>query len=145
MTADSSLRPADDGDLSSVETLLESEDLPTRDIQSKSDSVYVAYDGDEPVGAGGIERYDSDGLVRSVVVERTVRERGVGAAIVAALERSARGRRRDALSAHDDRRRLLRRPRLRRDRPERRPGHDPGTAEFDDLCPSTAACLAKSL
>jgi amino-acid N-acetyltransferase len=48
---------------------------------------------DVPVGFGGLEIYDYDALLRSVVTLPPLRQVGMGAAIVAALEREARGRR----------------------------------------------------
>src|SRR5215813_1293199 len=48
---------------------------------------------DVPVGFGGLEIYDYDALLRSVVTLPSVRRVGMGAAIVAALEAEARARR----------------------------------------------------
>jgi N-acetylglutamate synthase-like GNAT family acetyltransferase len=46
-----------------------------------------------PVGFGGLEIYDYDALLRSVVTLPSVRQVGMGAAIVAALEAEAHARR----------------------------------------------------
>jgi N-acetylglutamate synthase-like GNAT family acetyltransferase len=48
---------------------------------------------DVPVGFGGLEIYDYDALLRSVVTLPSVRQVGMGAAIVAALEAEAHARR----------------------------------------------------
>lgn len=141
-----SLRRADESDLRYVETLLAENGLPTGDVRSKSGCFYVAHLDGDPVGIGGIERCGSDGVLRSVVVESSVRGTGIGTAICAALERTARSEGIERLSlltttasgffadlgyAEID----------RADAPEaiRR------TAEFDDRCPASATCMTKSL
>jgi N-acetylglutamate synthase-like GNAT family acetyltransferase len=48
---------------------------------------------DIPVGFGGLEIYDYDALLHSVVTLPSLRHVGMGAAIVAALEAEARARR----------------------------------------------------
>jgi N-acetylglutamate synthase-like GNAT family acetyltransferase len=52
---------------------------------------------DVPVGFGGLELHGSDALLRSVVTLPPLRQVGMGAAIVAALEDEARARRCRAL------------------------------------------------
>lgn len=140
------LRRATENDLSYVESLLESNDLPTRDVRSKPDCFFVGYDGDTPVGVGGIEVYDSVGLLRSVAVERSARGRGVGTAICEALESRARSRGVESLyllttTAAEFFADRGYEERERSDAPEtiRR------TDEFDELCPVSATCMSKSL
>ncbi|ELZ22816.1 N-acetyltransferase GCN5 [Haloterrigena salina JCM 13891] len=140
------LRRADESDLPYVERLLSDEGLPSADVRSSPARFYVGYDGDERIGVGGLERYGTDGLLRSVVVERSARADGYGTALCAALERRARAdgvetlylltttaaeffaergyeyvERTDAPSAIRE------------------------TTEFDELCPASAACLRKSV
>lgn len=67
------LRPADEEALSYVETLLDRNGLPTRDVRSKPDCFYVASDGTDRVGVGGVEVHGAAGLLRSVVVEESAR------------------------------------------------------------------------
>lgn len=140
------LQRADDGTLPYVESLLEENGLPTRDVRAKPGSFYVGYDGDDRVGIGGLESYDTDGLLRSVVVERSARGNGFGTAICEALETTARATGVETLY-------LLTTtvPAFFADRGyveiERTaaPSTIQQTAEFDDLCPATATCMAKSL
>lgn len=140
------LQPADDTTLSYVETLLAENDLPTRDVQANPDWFYVGYVDGDPVGVGGIEAYGTDGLLRSVVVERSARGNGFGAALCDALETEARADGVETLY-------LLTTtvPGFFASRGyvviERAaaPAAIQGTTEFDDLCPSTATCLKKSL
>lgn len=140
------LRRADEGALSYVETLLAENDLPSADVRTSPARFYVGYDGDDRVGIGGIERYGTDGLLRSVVVERSARGNGYGTALCDALERRARadgletlylltttaagffaGRGYEELERADA------------------PAAIRETTEFDELCPASATCLRTSL
>ena len=140
------LEPVDESDLPYVETLLAENDLPCRDVRSKRDSFSVAVCGDERVGVGGVEVYGTDGLLRSIVVERSARDDGVGSAICTALERRASTAGVDALY-------LLTTTaagffaRQGYDEIERAdaPGAIRETAQFSDLCPATATCMRKSV
>ena len=84
------LRRADESDLAYVERLLSDAGLPSADLRTSPVRFYVGYDGDERIGVGDLERYGTDGLLRSVVVERSARGNGYGTAICDALERRAR-------------------------------------------------------
>ncbi|MFC4543634.1 arsenic resistance N-acetyltransferase ArsN2 [Halosolutus amylolyticus] len=140
------LRQADERTLSSVETLLAENDLPTADVRSNPGWFYLAFHGDDRVGVGGIEPYGTDGLLRSVVVERSARGNGLGTALTEALEEVAREEgiatlylltttasaffashgyeEIDRIDAPDA---ILR------------------TTEFAELCPASATCMRKSL
>jgi amino-acid N-acetyltransferase len=138
------LQPADDA-LGYVETLLERNDLPA-DVRSKPDCFYVASAGGDRVGTGGIERYGTDGLLRSLVVERSYRGEGYGTAIRGALEAEARADGIETLyllttTAADF---FAAAGYARIDRAEA-PDTIRETTEFVDLCPASAACLRKSL
>lgn len=140
------LRRADEADLPYVERLLERNGLPTGDVRSKPGCFYVVYDGEDRVGIGGLETDAPVGLLRSVVVDRSVRGRGYGRRLCERLEAEARSAGVETLYlltttasgffsgldyAEID----------RADAPEsvRR------TTQFDDLCPTTATCMRKSL
>ncbi|XVH31297.1 arsenic resistance N-acetyltransferase ArsN2 [Haloferacaceae archaeon DSL9] len=143
------LQSADDERaLSAVERLLSDADLPSQDIRSSPAVFYLGYidDDAEAVGAGGIEQYGSDGLLRSVVVERSVRGAGVGTALCDALEARA------AATGVDDLylltttatgffadRGYAELPRTAVSETIRR------TTEFVLLCPETAVCMRKSI
>ena len=140
------LRQATEDRLSYVRTLLDRNDLPTQDVEAKSDSLYVAFVADEPVGVGGIESHGTDGLLRSVVVERDVRDDGVGTALCDALEERATSDRVERLylltttasDFFDDR------GYVEVERAEV-PATIRQTTEFDELCPSTATVMWKAL
>lgn len=139
------LRRADESDLAYVEGLLSDAGLPSADVRSSPARFYVGYDGAERIGVGGLERYGADGLLRSVVVERSARGNGYGTAICEALERRARADGVETLylltttaaeffadRGYEYVERADAPPAIRE------------TAEFDDLCPASAACLRKS-
>jgi len=106
---------------------------------------FETYD-DVPVGFGGLEIYGYDALLRSVVTLPPLREVGMGAAIVAALEAEAHARRCRAIylltvSEADFFRRLGYAPCARGDVPE-------GLREsrqFAALCPPTATVMVKRM
>lgn len=139
------LERADDSKLSYVERLLEANGLPTQDVRSKPDCFYVAYDGDDAVGVGGVEVFGTDGLLRSVVVERAVRGSGFGTAICDAVEAEAEAEGVETLYLL-----TTTAPEFFADRgyaeTDRTAAPDTvrRTAEFDDLCPATATCMKKS-
>ncbi|HUF66149.1 MAG TPA: tRNA (guanosine(37)-N1)-methyltransferase TrmD [Gemmatimonadaceae bacterium] len=85
------IRPASPVDLSSVEALLTRCSLPLtglRDQFPRGYSVGIADDG-EIIGAAGVERYASDGLLRSVAVDERYRGRGIADRLLSAALRFA--------------------------------------------------------
>lgn len=140
------LEQAGSGALPYVEQLLEANGLPSADVRSSPARFYVARVGDERIGIGGLETRGTDGLLRSVVIEDAHRGEGLGSALCDALEARAK-------SAGIERLYLLtttateffaERGYVERERAAV-PDAIRGTTEFDELCPATATCLAKSL
>lgn len=140
------IRRADDTTLPYVEALLERNDLPVRDVRSRPGCFFVASAGGDRVGIGGLERHGVDGLLRSIVVERSARGSGYGAAICEALEAEARAEGVETLYlltttassffAH--------RGYVEIERTDA-PGTVRQTAQFDGLCPASATCMRRSL
>jgi len=141
-----SLRRADDEGLNYVETLLDRAGLPTDDVRSGPGEFYVATADGTRVGVGGIEAYDRDGLLRSVVVEPSRRGEGHGVAITRRLEDEARSADVQALylltttaadffAAHGY---------DRIDR-ESAPAAIRDTTQFSELCPDSATVLRTRL
>ena len=140
------LRPADDDTLSYVETLLARNGLPSEDVRAKPNCFYVGYDGETPVGVGGVEIHGTDALLRSLVVEEAARGEGFGTAICELVEATARSEGVRSLylltttapEFFDDR------GYVEIDRADA-PGPIRRTSEFDGLCPASAVCMTKSL
>jgi amino-acid N-acetyltransferase len=141
-----SLRPADADSLDYVERLLSRNDLPTDDVRANPDCFWVAFDGDERVGVGGIEPFPPDGLLRSVVVEESRRGTGAGRALCERLEARASADGIDTLyllttTAADF---FGARGYEEIDRADA-PASIRETSQFATLCPSTAVCMRKRL
>lgn len=83
------VRPGTRDDRAAIEDLLASADLPRDGLGVPLTDFVVAISGDRIVGAGAIEHHGPDALLRSLVVDPSVRSRGIGSALVAALERVA--------------------------------------------------------
>lgn len=140
------VRPATEEDLERIEGLLRSNDLPHRDVGDSPGRFLVGLVDDGVVTAAGVEAYGSDGLLRSVVVEESVRGRGYGTALCREIEADAREAGIETLyllttaaSAFFGRRGFEAIDRT--DAPEA----IRHTAEFESLCPATATCMRKAL
>ena len=83
-------RPLAVGERAGLAALLAKEQLPAGDIDAPG-CLFWRFDTKEdvPLGFGGLELHGRDALLRSVVTMPPVRGRGVGSAIVAALETEA--------------------------------------------------------
>jgi amino-acid N-acetyltransferase len=146
LTAGLAIGSAGDSDLPEIRRLLARNALPTSDLERSQPSFVVARDDCALVGAGGLEVFESTGLLRSVVVDAAHRRAGLGRVIVAAVERAARRRGVTDLvllteSARDFFASLGYADIARDEVPEpvRR------SAEFQSLCPQSAHCMRKRL
>ncbi|ELZ39387.1 N-acetyltransferase GCN5 [Halorubrum californiense DSM 19288] len=140
------LEPAAGDALGYVESLLAENELPSRDVRSTPDAFYVARDGAERVGVGGVEVHGSDGLLRSVVVERSERGRGYGTALCDALEAEAAAAGVDTLYLLTTTAAEFFAARGYAETPRSDvPSGIRGTTEFGELCPASAACLRREL
>lgn len=138
------LTEADAADLDRVEALLAANDLPTSDVRTGPGRFYLARDGDAVVGAGGVERYGSDGLLRSVVVEGSNRGDGYGTALCAALEdRARRGGIQTLYLLTTTAAGFFERLGYESIPRQSAPASVRSTTEFADLCPSSATCMRK--
>ena len=102
--------------------------------------------GGAVVGTVAVEDYGADGLLRSLAVHPARRGRGVGARLVAEAEARARGRglRSLALLTTTAAPFFAALGYRAADRSEA-PAAVRASSEFRDVCPSSAACLVKTL
>lgn len=144
------LRPAEPRDREYVERLLAESDLPTGDLDAAYSSLFVCEISDdgadgERVGVGGLEIKGAVGLLRSVAVEESAQGSGYGTAICEQLLDRARAA--DLASVFlltttaeeffaDFGFEVVQR--------EEVPEAIRDTAEFTDLCPTSAACMKLS-
>lgn len=140
------LQPADERHVSTIETMLERNELPSHDVQSKPECFYLGYDGATLVGIGGLEVYGTVGLLRSMVIEHAARGDGFGTALCDALEICAAtdGVKTLYLLTTTAAEFFTDRGYVEIERTAVPPAIQQ-TTEFDDLCPNTASCLHKSL
>jgi amino-acid N-acetyltransferase len=134
-------------DRGAVLGLLEQASLPTADLDEPAAvQFWIAMAVDRLVGAIGLERHGTDGLLRSLVVAPDHRSRGVGHALVAALERDAR------LAGIGQLVLLTQTAKPYFERlgfevvaRDTVPGPVQASAEFRSLCPASAVCMTKHL
>jgi amino-acid N-acetyltransferase len=141
------LQPATVEQHGAVLSLLRQAGLPVADLEvGNGPDIAVALDGGQVIGVVGVEAYGTDALLRSLVVDPAWRGRGIGDALVRAAEHGARVRGVKALwllttDASDY---FAARGYAAADR-ARAPVALQGCAQFRSLCPSSAACLRKTL
>lgn len=140
------IREAESEDLGRIEDLLESADLPSEDVRTAPATFVLAESDGTLVGAGGVEVHGADGLLRSVVVDESVRGDGLGSTLCDELEARAREAGVDTLyllttTAGGFFRRLGYEA-IDRDAV---PTRIRETTEFRDLCPAAATCLHREL
>ncbi|WP_227354824.1 arsenic resistance N-acetyltransferase ArsN2 [Haladaptatus salinisoli] len=140
------LRPVRKADLPYVEARLERNGLPAADVEAHRESLYLCYAGDERVGIGGLERHGRAALLRSVVIDSSVRGRGYGRALCERLLDRGResGVERVFLlttTAAD----FFRRSGFEEIDRDAVPAVIRETNQFADLCPSSAVCMSKAL
>jgi amino-acid N-acetyltransferase len=91
MVITAALRVAAPADRESVVTLLVQAGLPAADITAAGlRDFFVAFDAGSVIGAIGLERHGVHGLLRSLAVAPDWRGRGLGTALVEAIESKAR-------------------------------------------------------
>ncbi|HEY5850451.1 MAG TPA: arsenic resistance N-acetyltransferase ArsN2 [Lysobacter sp.] len=140
------LRPLLAGELPQVRALLTSASLPVEDLDEASVHFIVAGDGDEPLGAIGLETFGNVGLLRSMVVRPEARGSGIGGRLVEALEGHARGIGMDQLVLLTQTAETffanLGYAVIAR---EAAPSAVQRSAEFRSICPASAICMTKQL
>ena len=134
-------------DRAEVEAMLQMSELSTVDLTPKmlADFLVARQDG-VLVGVVGLERHVKAGLLRSVVVDKSLRGTGMGKRLVFAMEDRARGRGLKQLylltnTAEEFFLVMGYRPLDRLDAP---PGIR-NSQQFRDLCPSSATFMTKTL
>jgi N-acetylglutamate synthase-like GNAT family acetyltransferase len=79
-------------DLVRVREMIADAGMMTEGIEWPAACYLIAYYGDEPIGVVGIEVKIDAALIRSVYVKPSMRQRGIGAALVAAARKAAHTR-----------------------------------------------------
>ncbi|WP_101295258.1 arsenic resistance N-acetyltransferase ArsN2 [Halegenticoccus soli] len=138
------IRRATASDLEAAVSLLERSGLPADDARESGVELFVGAVDAEPgvVAVGGLERYGSDALLRSVAVDERRRGSGYGREMCDALREYASARGVETLyllttTAADFFERLGFKRIDRSDAPEA----IRETAQFASLCPESATCM----
>jgi amino-acid N-acetyltransferase len=141
------LRQALADDWQAVRNLLLASDLPIDDLgPDKLDGFLIAEDDDAIVGLIGLEIMGTVGLLRSLVVEKKARSRGVGGKLVGALESAA-----EAAGIGElwlltiDAEHFFQRHNFEIVDRTAAPDEIRESEEFSSLCPGTAYLMRKSL
>ena len=139
-------READASDDSSIRALLEAAKLPFDDVSSGRQEFIVAVVDGQLVGCGALETFGGSALLRSLAVTQKRRGAGVGAQLYDRLVSRAKEKRMKRLFLLT----TTAAPYFARrgfELVERSTAPEAMTksAQFESLCPSTAACMALSL
>lgn len=140
------VEPATPDDLPAIRRLLEASGLPQSDLVDATHvQFWVAREG-AVIGAVGLERFGTSGLLRSLVVAPGARRLGVGARLVGALESAATagGVRNLVLLTQTAASFFARRGYAVIER-SRAPAEVHESSEFKSLCPASATCMVKTL
>ena len=141
------MRSSSAGDLPAVRELLVAARLPVEDLDKAPGlRFWVAEDGGHVVGAIGFEPFGAAGLLRSLVVVPSHRQRGLGSRLVTALEQwaDANGIELLVLLTETAERFFEQRAFLAVERAYV-PDEVKRSAEFQSLCPASAVCMTKTL
>jgi amino-acid N-acetyltransferase len=80
-------KPSQD-DLRAIESLLLENGLPTDDLNTQDLSLFrMEGSSDKPYAVGGLERFGSHAIIRSIATTPSMRGRGIASKIVAELEK----------------------------------------------------------
>ena len=134
-------------DLAQVRALLEDSDLPYKDLtRAHIDDFLSLYDGERLVGCVGLERYEENGLLRSLAVASGYHGQGHGSRLLAAIEAQAafEGVRTLYLLTITAEAYVSARGYHITERSQV-PEVVGASSEFQSLCPSSAVCMRKSL
>jgi amino-acid N-acetyltransferase len=133
--------------LSSAVALLQAHGLPVSDITAGHlEHFFFAGSDGAPTGLVGLELYDTDSLLRSLVVGENARSKGLGSALIKHAEQYAASKSvRSIYLLTTTAEAFFRRLGYERTDRSQAPSSIKQTHEFASLCPASSAFLVKSL
>ena len=143
-TIEPHLQPAALDDLPLIQQWLQQNRLPSSDIPTRLQAIFLYRIGTEVVGLGGIEQYGPYGLLRSIVVAAPFRGRGLGRRLCQALlDQAVQQGIHELYLLTESAERLF--EQLGFETIERRtaPPEIQKTSEFSQLCPAAATCMKR--
>ena len=140
------LRAATDQDSALIRALLDSNSLPTSDLEAARPLFVVAYMDEQVIGTGALQSFGPVALLRSIVVEPRLRGAGVGQSIVRELEHIARTNeiKQLILLTQTAKSFFEAQGYVAIDRANAPPAVQE-SEEFRSLCPASAVCMSKAL
>ncbi len=140
------LRAASKADLPRIEAILKGHRLPLDGVTEQVDRFLVAVVSGEIAAVACAERYGNDRLLRSVAVEPTLRNTGLGGRLVGELLRQAERERADTVGLlTTTAEQYFARFGFRRVRWEELPASLSSSAELKGACPRSAAAMLLDL
>jgi amino-acid N-acetyltransferase len=140
------IRPARAADLSSVERLLREAKLPWEDVAPHLATFLVGVRAGEVVACAGFEPHGTAALLRSFVIQDSLRSRGLGAALCDTVIGDSRRRgARDAYLLTNTAERFFTRRGFAPIPREAAPPEIRATREFSSLCPASAVLMHREL
>lgn len=140
------ITPANVEHKEAVVSLLQSAGLPVKDLPHQLQNFYIAMNNGFVVGAIGLETYDRNGLLRSLVVKPEYQKMKIAAALVNEVENLGKSLGLNSIyllteTAKDYFDRKGYEPIVREQAPESLKR----STEFSHVCPSTAILMKKTL
>lgn len=130
----------------SIVSLLLAEKLPVEDLPATMEHFFVAMNGDEVIGAIGLEKYDRYGLLRSAVVNKNFRNRKIASELVNLLENLAVTKGIDSMYLlTETASTYFSRKGYKSESRENVPLPVQASSEFSHTCPVSAVVMKKSL
>jgi amino-acid N-acetyltransferase len=140
------IRPARDADLPAIEALLSASQLPTEGVREAIPQYLTAWLDGRLAGVIGLEMHDGFGLLRSAAVDLGARGTGVGRALVErVLAEAASYRVREVYLLTTTAERWFARFGFRHVDRGDVPGPIRSSAEYRELCPSSAAVMRREI
>ena len=140
------VEPATPDDLAAIRALLDAHELPVQDLVASAATFLVARVDGVVAGVVGLEAFGASALLRSLCVAGESRNRGIARSLCAAIESVARGLGvRELYLLTTTARPFFERRGFAVGARDIAPSEIRATAEFRDLCPSTATFMRKPL
>lgn len=136
------LRKATKKDLSRIQHILKENDLCFTDIPQIIDRIFMAYNGSNLVGIGGVEGRGDCGLLRSFVIQPSFRGKGYGKELCARIAEQAKLQGiKELYLLTTTAQTFFERLGFKKIEREHTPTAIQDTTEFKELCPVSSACM----
>ncbi len=140
------IRPATNSDIKKIIKLLHDNGLPTIDIGISQVNFFIGEYQKQLVGVIGIEKYESKGLLRSLVVESSYTKLEIGKTLINQLFKYSKlNNIKDVYLLTETARMYFEKFRFEEIERTRVPEIIMKTSEFNDICPKSAVVMHKKL